>query len=80
MGSLERRIADLENHFSLDEEAWDRAMNAALEHVLTPTEKAELARPLDEPRTEEEWDVAYEAMRKWGLLCVAMPPRPQGKR
>ena len=84
MGSLGRRLTDLEDHFGMSEEAWDQAwnqaMDAALEEVLTPAEKAELARPLDEPRTREEWDVAYEAVRKWGLLCVAMSPRPQGRR
>ena len=83
MGSLGRRLTDLEDHFGMSEEAWEqawnRAMNAALEQVLTPAEKAELARPPGTPRTEQEEDVMYEAMRKWGMLCQRIPYRPQGR-
>ena len=78
MGSLGKRLANLEDRFGMRELTWEQAMEAALEQVLTPAEKVELARPPSTPRTEDEEHVMYSALGKWGRLCETIPFRPQG--
>ena len=83
MRSLGKRLTDLEDRFGMSEEAWEqawgRAMDAALAQVLTPAELAELGRSADSHRTEQQEQALFSALGKWGMLCERIPFRPQGR-